>query len=138
MADSINRYHLTKREKEVMDILWAASAPMVASDIARHGNKMTINTVQTILKHLLAAELIKVDKIVYSGNVLSRAFSPAITPEDFEIQRLVSDYDSKSSFSTSRFVSAMLSREKDTARALSEIAELEAMLKAKKDELLGE
>lgn len=138
MADSVNRYHLTKREKEVMDMLWAASAPMVASDIARHGNNMTINTVQTILKHLLAAELIKIERIVYSGNVLSRAFSPAITPEDFEIQRLASTYDPKNGFSTSRFVSTMLSREKDTSRALSEIEELEAMLKAKKKELLGE
>lgn len=138
MADCVNRYHLTKREKEVMDILWFASDPMVASDIARHGNNMTINTVQTILKHLMDAELIKVEKIVYSGNVLSRAYLPAITPEDFEIQRLAFNNDSRNGFSTSRFVAAMLSREKDTVKVLSEIEELEAMLKAKKKELLGE
>lgn len=137
MADSVNKYHLTKREKEVMDILWAASEPMVASDIVRSGKQMTMNTVQTILKHLLAAELIKVEKVVYSGNVLSRAFLPAISPEDFEIQRLAFHYDSRNGFSTSRFVATMLSREKDTDKVLSEIEELEAMLEAKKKELRG-
>lgn len=136
MADSNNKYRLTKREKEVMDLLWSSLDPMVASDIARCGNNMTINTVQTILKHLLSAGLIKVEKIVYSKNVLCRSFSPAITPEEFEIERLI--YDSHNDISTSRFVATMLNYEKDNDKVLSEIEKIESMLINKKKEILGE
>lgn len=91
MAGSSNKYNLTKREKEIMEVLWTSPKSLVASEIAKEGGGMSLNTVQAILRKLLKNGLIKVNEIVYSGTVLSRSYIPTISPETFEIQRLLSE-----------------------------------------------
>ena len=135
MAGSSNKYNLTKREKEIMEVLWTSPKSLVASEIAKEGGGMSLNTVQAILRKLLKNGLIKVNEIVYSGTVLSRSYIPTISPETFEIQRLLSE---QKDITTSRFVATLLEHEQEPEKILNEINELETLLKAKRKELLGE
>ena len=135
MAGSSNKYNLTKREKEIMEVLWTSPKSLVASEIAKEGGGMSSNTVQAILRKLLKNGLIKVYEIVYSGTVSSRSYIPTISPETFEIQRLLSE---QKDITTSRFVATLLEQEQEPEKILNEINELETLLKAKRKELLGE
>ncbi|MBQ7775243.1 MAG: BlaI/MecI/CopY family transcriptional regulator [Lachnospiraceae bacterium] len=81
----ITDFRLTKRERDILDILWASEDGMIASDFPKIMEGLTINTVQAVLKKLLKRELIVVKEIVYSGTVLSRKYAPAISEQDFTV-----------------------------------------------------
>lgn len=83
---------LTKREREIMRILWDSPTPMIASEIAAASPELTINTTQALLRKLLKNGLITIDKIVYSHTVLSRCFKPVYSEEDYVISKFVHDY----------------------------------------------
>lgn len=80
----ITDFNLTGREKDILDILWKAEKGMIASEIVKVREDLTINTVQAVLKKLLKRNLIKVDQIVYSGTVLSRSYMPTMDESEFE------------------------------------------------------
>ncbi len=80
----ITDYNLTGREKDILDILWNAERGLIASEIVKEREDLTINTVQAILKKLLKRNLIKIDQIVYSGTVLSRSYVPTMSEQEFE------------------------------------------------------
>ena len=80
----ITDFNLTGREKDILNILWNSEKGLIASEIVKEQEGLTINTVQAILKKLLRRNLIKVDQIVYSGTVLSRSYVPTLTEAEFE------------------------------------------------------
>lgn len=135
-----NRFRLTNREREIMNILWESSVSLTASEISGKQESLSINTVQALLKKLLKKELIKIDQIVYSGTVLCRSYCPSISPEVFETQKYMDSMREIGikNFTTSHFVAALLEQEKDSAKALNEIEELEKLLSEKKLELQNE
>lgn len=128
---------LTKRELEIMTILWESEQPLIASDIAKRGDNMTINTAQALIKKLLQWEYVKVADIVYSGTVLSRSYTAVISRDDYEMQNILNSYQNIADKpkGMSRFVSAFLEDETNPELLLSEIDELQALLRAKKEEL---
>ena len=67
---------LTNREMDILNILWSAEEPLVASEIAKRDETLTINTVQATMRIMLKQGLVEVGDIVYSGTVLSRSFRP--------------------------------------------------------------
>lgn len=75
---------LTRRDMDILHILWDNGESMTATQIVHADSSLTMNTVQAVLRRLLKEELIEVDKIVYSGTVLSRSFRPVMSEEDFE------------------------------------------------------
>ena len=58
-----DRYRLTNRERDILDILWESGKSMVASEITSMRDDLSINTVQAVLKKLLQKKLIAVDEI---------------------------------------------------------------------------
>ncbi len=80
----ITDFNLTGREKDILDILWKAEKGLIASEIVKEMEGLTINTVQAVLKKLLKRNLIRIDQIVYSGTVLSRSYVPTLTEAEFE------------------------------------------------------
>ncbi len=80
----ITDYNLTGRERDILNILWNSDKGLIASEIVKSREDLTINTVQAILKKLLKRNLIKIDQIVYSGTVLSRSYVPTLTEPEFE------------------------------------------------------
>ena len=74
---------LTKKQLDVMKILWESDTPMVASDIVKKSDALNINTVQASLRSLIANHSVEVADIVYSGTVLTRSYTPVITREEY-------------------------------------------------------
>ena len=120
----------TKRQLDVMNVLWNAKAPMSASDIANSDPSLNINTVRSTLNSLLKAELIEVSNIDYSGTVLSRQYSAVLTAEQYISENFSNVLDS---FSTSSLVANFIQKEDD----IQVVNELEKLLQARKKELKG-
>ena len=73
----------TKKQLDVMKVLWESATPMIASDIVRKDDALNINTVQACLRSLIANHSIKVADIVYSGTVLTRSYAPVISRDEY-------------------------------------------------------
>lgn len=127
-------YEITKREKDILKLLWKSDKALTASELVTCSDNISISTVQTALKNLMKKGLVKVDDIVYSGTVLSRSFRPVLTSTQYDLQKLVYSFTQtvKKDLSTSSFVATLLEQEKDSEKALQEIAELEVLLAERK------
>lgn len=120
---------LTKKELEIMKILWDSNKALVASEIANHGEALNINTVHACLRTLLKKEAIKIDGIVYSGTVLARSYSPVITKENY--------FDDVYNDILGGKKNSMLIRSLiDSQTDLSELETLEKIIAEKKKELI--
>lgn len=124
---------VTTREEELLNILWNRGEPMLASEIAKCGEPLTINTVQATIKNLLKKKLVKVTDIVYSGTVLSRRYEPTIDKTDF-IKEDMANYFQKMKDDISSFsiLSALLDSKETDVETLDK---LEQLIKDKKEML---
>lgn len=118
----------TGRDLDILQILWDAPDSMTALEIVKQRPDLTMNTVQAVLRKLLKQDLIRVNRIVYSGTVLSRSFSPAISSEDFVILQMKENIKEIGNINKTSFVAALFEEETDAEKALKEIEELETML----------
>lgn len=75
---------LTKKQEEVMNVLWESETPMIASEIVKKRDDFNINTVQATLRTLVKKKYIEIAEIVYSGTVLTRSYRPLIQKSEFE------------------------------------------------------
>ena len=83
MMKKFKKQKLTKKQLEIMKILWNSPTPMIASDIEKSNPSLNINTIQACLRALMKAEYIKVADIVYSGTVLTRSYTPCVSKEEY-------------------------------------------------------
>lgn len=97
-----------------------------------------MNTVQAILRKLLKRELIKLNRIVYTGTTLSRSFSSVITSEYFIILQMKEHVKELIIFSKTSLVTALFEEEGDTKKALEDIEALKTMLSDYKKSLTEE
>ena len=128
---------LSKREMDILNILWQAEAPLVASEIAKEDETLTINTVQATLRKLLKKELVQVADIVYSGTVLCRSYRPTEASRDLALRGFAAQFHSfKKMVPIPQFVTALLEQETDDDTTLKEIEALEKVLKKEKERIL--
>lgn len=128
---------MTKRELEIMNLLWKSSSSMTASEIASSVTNMTSNTAQAILRKMLRNGLIVIEKIVYNHTVLCRSFSPAFTKEDYLLAKLSYNYNSLSkNTSKTSIVSAMLNSDFNSRKQQDELIQLKEMLNTYKTEVV--
>lgn len=128
--------NLTKRDLDVMNILWDSDSPKTAALIVKAKPELTMNTVQAVLRKLLKNNLIEVAEIVYSGTVLTRSYSPLISQEDFLIRKMTSEYKSLSNkISKVSILSALLDTEEDKEKIKEDIVQLNELLKTYSEKL---
>lgn len=129
---------LSKRELDVMKYLWNAKEAQTASTIAKE-TEISISTVHVAINKLLKKEIIEVDQIIFSGKVLSRCYKPTISAQKYNTKKILASVKeiTNADFSTSNLVSALLGDEKDEHKVLSELNDLEKVIKEKKKELLA-
>lgn len=130
-----NKKKLTKRELDVISILWNSDTPLVASEICSRDSELNINTVQTAINSLLKKEMIAVADIVYSGTVLSRCYKPLVSSEEYFSNMLQQIFPQKSGFSLPSFVVGLID---NLDNRMETIEELEQLLEEKKKELKKE
>ena len=110
---------ITKKQLEII---------LIASEILKRNDSLNINTVQACLRALVNKQFIKVADIVYSGTVLTRSYTPLVSREDF-LETACQDIIGKAK------VSSLIASLIDTETNLSELEELEKLIKQKKEEL---
>lgn len=74
---------LTKKENEVMSILWQSDKPLTAHMITEIEQSLSIYTVQQVLQRLLKMNYVEIAEINYSGTVFARYYTPAISQTDY-------------------------------------------------------
>lgn len=121
---------LKPKEYDILQVLIQSNKPMTASEIVKTGDHLTVNTVQAILRRLSAMKLVEVADIVYSGNVLSRAFRP--TEDAAEIIQQMFEEDVRQFqkiISKKSLLSAMFQPHSDRESIQKDIEALEEVLK---------
>lgn len=127
---------LTKRDMDILNILWNSQNPMTASEITNARDELTINTVQAVLRKLLKQDLIEVADIVYSGTVLCRSYRAAVSAQEVTLSQLVNMTQQFSNGITpSSFAAALLDTETDREKRAKEIQNLECLLEVYKKDL---
>lgn len=125
---------LTKRELDVMTILWESSRPLVASEITKMDESLNINTVQAVIRKLLDKKYIEVDDIVYSGTVLTRSYKPALSKKEMAVQRFIGQFQGNDKVSIPNLVATLLKHEKNEQEVIEELE----LLLAERKKLLNE
>lgn len=74
---------LTKRENQIMNVLWKSGKPMSAFDILMASPDLSRNTIQIVLKKLQATGFIEVAGVGYHKNALTRVFQPIISQSEY-------------------------------------------------------
>lgn len=121
---------ITKKQLEIMKILWSSDKPLIASEILKRNDSLNINTVQACLRALVNKQFIKVADIVYSGTVLTRSYTPIVTQDeylDFTYQDIVGKGKSTS------LIASLI----DSETSPEELDLIEKMIQQKKQELKG-
>lgn len=74
---------LTKREMQIMNVLWNSGAPMSAHDIFVQEPELSRNTIQIVLKKLQTIGFIEVAGFAYNKNALTRTFRPSVAQSEY-------------------------------------------------------
>lgn len=74
---------LTKREAQIMNVLWKSDEPMSAFDIYTASPELSRNTIQIVLKKLQTTGFVEVAGFSYHKNALTRTFKPIISQTEY-------------------------------------------------------
>ncbi len=85
---------LNFKELEVLKILHESDRALTSTEIVNSDIDLTQSTVQAVLRKLLANELVEVQGVTYSGNVLSRTFGLTAKSKDILTEKFLQDYRS--------------------------------------------
>lgn len=79
------KYHLTKKEEEVMELFWKLKKPLTSVEILAIGEEHSWkdNYLQVLLKSLLKKEFLRICGVVQYRNQYARQFEPALTKEEY-------------------------------------------------------
>ena len=74
---------LTKKEQEVMDVLWNSDVPMSPYDIGNASPNLLECTVRQVTQKLLKKGYIEISGVGYTKNSITRKFAPTFTQADY-------------------------------------------------------
>ena len=87
----MEKNRLTKRETQIMNVLWNSKGPLSAHDILVNAPELSRNTIQIVLKKLQTIGFIEVAGFGYNKNALTRTFRPVITQSEYVESSLADD-----------------------------------------------
>lgn len=130
--------NLTKRDMDVLNVLWESDEPKTATMISKSGDGLTMNTTQAVLRKLLKNNLIEIADIVYSGTVLTRSYKSVICQEEFLLQKLVYQYKSMSKkVSKAAILAMLLDSEEDPERFQQDLKDITEFIEGYKEKRFG-
>lgn len=76
---------LTRSELEIMDVMWAAQAPLSRSDLLERSEEKSWkdSSVHILLNGLLRKEAIREEGCIKRGKTYARTFVPTVTREEY-------------------------------------------------------
>ena len=87
----VHEMELTKSEMEIMDVLWAAEAPLSRADLLARSEEKTWkdSSVHILLNGLLQKEAIREAGLVKRSKTYGRVFAPTLTREEYFASTIV-------------------------------------------------
>lgn len=120
---------LNFKELEVVKILHQSDRPLTSTEIVNTEIELTQSTVQAVLRKLLANELVEVQGVTYSGNVLSRTFGLSAKSKDILTEQFLQDYRSfRAIINMPAALAGMFNMSETEAEKEQEIELLESLL----------
>ncbi len=127
---------LNTRDMEIILILGNAERPLTSSQIVRAGDGLTQSTVQAVMRKLLSNELVEINGVTHSGNVLSRTFGVTDKGRKTIEQKMINDFATYGSLVNKKAVIAgLLATESDASKKKKDIADIEKLLNELKKSL---
>lgn len=121
---------MNPRELDVLNILWRADQPLMATDIVNAGEGLTQSTVTAVLRKLLREKLVEVVGVTHSGKVLSRTYRPSESSREIILQDFKDNYTSFSNIiPKSTLFAALLDTNRTPEENSKDLAEMKRMLK---------
>lgn len=77
------KFQLTKREQQIMEILWNSDEPLSSNDILQKAENLSIHTIQQVLRKLNEDGYIKVDGVGFTKNSITRKYAPSVSQANF-------------------------------------------------------
>lgn len=123
-----NKIHLTKKEREIMDVLWEQEKALTASEIikAKEDSSLYNTSVQVYLKVLLKKNIIEVVNLKKTTRCYARTFKARIFQYDYFLQE---DFHNMPLEKRMKFIKAVL--QDVSLEELHEIEKIFSVLKAK-------
>lgn len=120
---------LNPRELEVLKILHESDRALTSSEIVNRGMGLTQSTVQAVLRKLLETEMVDVQGVTHSGNVLSRTFGATEKSRTVLLEKFMSDYQCfRCIVSMKEIVSGMLEMDESESKRAEDIKGLKELL----------
>lgn len=120
---------LNPRELEVLKILHESDRALTSTEIVNSGAELTQSTVQAVLRKLLANELVEVQGVTHSDNVLSRTFGPTAKSKDVLTKKFLQDYKSfRTIISVPAALAGMFNMSETEGERTQDIKDLEKLL----------
>lgn len=132
MIDNLN-FKLTKKEEQVLTVLWSTKEPLTVKEICSHAETLNISlnqsTVQATINKLVKYGVLKVHEIKQTSTNFARAFVPAIDPEQYSVIKCKQIFNSVSKHKRASFIAALIQEEELAESDLSELASMIERLK---------
>lgn len=120
---------LNPRELEILKILHESDRALTSSEIVNAGTDLTQSTVQAVLRKLLSTEMVVVQGVTHSGNVLSRTFGATEKSKEVLIRNFLDNYQCfRTIISKKAFVAGMFEMDADDSQWDKDIEELEQLV----------
>ena len=116
---------LTKKESEIMDIIWKENTPLTATEIQERDAEMSVYSVQQVLQRLLSMEFLKVTGIKKNKKAYARQYMANILESEY-ISSFINNKETEIQLTTN-----CIKHNND----LETILQLEKLIKQKREEL---
>lgn len=138
-GDRISHERLTKREMEVMQLLWNADKPLMATDIqkvmdadAKDKKGVSIFLVQKLIKSLINKGYISVAEEIPIANTKARTFVATVSESGYAIIQYKGYFTGSNSEAATSLVANLLDSDEYASET---IGELEKILAERKEQL---
>ncbi|MBA1435245.1 BlaI/MecI/CopY family transcriptional regulator [Bombilactobacillus bombi] len=115
---------LTKREVDIMRVLWDSTESISSRDITRINPEISQNTVQALLRKLVDKGFIKTDGKKSTGTIYARKYRPIVSEKDYFLSQITPKKFQK-------FINAYISENNNE----NELKELERLVRKKLNEI---
>lgn len=127
---------LTRRELEVMQVLWKANKALTATeifDLLADGG-LSIFSIQNTLKSLFSKKMIEVSSYTKVYKTNAREYKPSLNADDYAVMQFTHYFSSNGTPNLPNLVATLLKYEDEKSEE-SIIRELEKLIQTRKAEL---
>lgn len=110
-------YYLSKKEFDIMNVLWNSSQSLTANQICEIDKNLIMSTTQVSLRKLLKNKFISVDQVVMNNKSLSRSYIPIVKQGEYIL-------NSFNNIDVKRFMVSLLNHQNINKEEYSKLREL--------------